>query len=81
MKGLSRRKLMTGAAAGSALLLAHRAARATIPQGRQTGYASPGTGAMKAYDFDLADVKILPGPFHENMTRDLNYLLAGNPAQ
>ena len=31
---------------------------------------------MKAYDFDLADVKILPGPFHENMTRDLNYLLA-----
>ncbi len=76
MNGLSRRQLITGAAAGSAMLLSRRATRATIPQGRQSGYAAPGTGAMQAYDFDLADVNILPGPFHENMTRDLNYLLA-----
>ncbi len=75
MAKLSRRALMAGAAVGTAIIATQRNAKATIPQGKQTGYRDPGMG-MKAYSFDLADVTILPGPFHANMTRDLNYLLA-----
>jgi DUF1680 family protein len=76
MKTISRRHLLAGAAMGTAMLAARHNAQASVPQGQQTGDLDPGTLPMKAYSFDLADVKILPGPFHDNMIRDLNYLLA-----
>ncbi len=76
MSRISRRGLLASAAVGAAALATRQSANASVPQGNQTGFIDPGTLSMKAYSFDLADVKILPGPFHENMTRDLNYLLA-----
>ena len=76
MSSISRRSLLAGAAVGTALLATRNAAHASVPQGAQEGYVDPGTLSLKAYSFDLADVTMLPGPFHDNMVRDLNYLLA-----
>ncbi len=75
MVKISRRALVASAAVGTVMAATQRATKATIPQGKQSGYTAPGM-AIKASSFDLADVKILSGPFHANMTRDLNYLLA-----
>ncbi len=75
MTRISRREVLTATAVGAAAL-ASGAARAIVPQSRQRGIQAAGSGALKAYDFDLSDVTILPGPFHANMVRDLNYLLA-----
>ncbi len=32
--------------------------------------------ALECYEFNVADVTLLPGPFRDNMVRDLDYLLA-----
>ncbi len=76
MQKISRRQLVAGVAAGGALLASRNVVKASVPEGKQTGFVDPGGIPMQAYAFDLADVRMLPGPFHDNMIRDQNYLLA-----
>ena len=72
----TRRKALLSAAAGGMASAVIATTRASVPQVKQTGYVDSGTLPMKAYSFDLADVTLLHGPFHDNMIHDLNYILA-----
>ena len=71
----SRRRVLLGALAGTAAL-ATRRSWAIVPQQAQTGTTVRADAPMACYAFDLADVKMLPGPFRENMMRDLDYLVS-----
>src|SRR6185437_14181118 len=70
---LTRRQVLLGAAASAAGLGAAGAA-ATVPQDRLSGLRLRDVAPLGCREFDLADVTLLPGPFRENMTRDLEYL-------
>ena len=72
---LTRRQMLLGAAASAAALGA-AGASATVPEDPRTGLPKPGTEPVECRAFDLADVTLLPGPFRDNMERDLQYLLA-----
>ncbi len=72
----TRRQALLSAAVGGMALAVTTVTRASVPQENQSGFIESGSLPMKAYSFDLSDVQILDGPFHDNMTRDLNYLLA-----
>ena len=71
----SRRRVLLGAVAGTAAL-ATRRSWAIVPQQAQTGVTVRADVPMACYAFDLADVNMLPGPFWDNMMRDLHYLLS-----
>ena len=53
-----------------------RRARAILPQGPRAGVRLDAAVPLACREFDLADVTLLAGPFHDNMARDLRYLLA-----
>ncbi|EQD38523.1 hypothetical protein B2A_11420, partial [mine drainage metagenome] len=59
--------------AGTAAL-ATRRSWAIVPQQAQCGLSVRADAPMACYAFDLADVHMLPGPFRDNMVRDLDYL-------
>lgn len=61
------------AAAGLAAC-AGRRAFAIVPQGKRRGLRLNEAAPLACREFDLADVTLLPGPFHDNMARDLEYL-------
>lgn len=74
----TRRQFLICTAAGAAAA-ASRSGRAMVPEGtaREGGglhFERPGLTACE--EFDVADVTLLPGPFRDNMVRDLDYLLA-----
>lgn len=64
---------MLSAAAGLAAWAGKRAI-AIVPQARQSGLRLDAAAPLQCREFDLADVTLLPGPFRDNMTRDLEYL-------
>ena len=70
---LTRRQVLLGAAAGAAALGA-AGASATVPQDRLSGLRLREAAPLGCREFHLADVTLLPGPFRDNMTRDLEYL-------
>jgi hypothetical protein len=70
---LTRRQVLLGAAATAATLSA-AAASATVPQDARSGQPRVATEPVKCRAFDLSDVILLPGPFRDNMTRDLEYM-------
>lgn len=70
---LTRRQVLLGAAATAATLGA-TGASATVPQDRLSGLRLREAAPLACREFHLADVTLLPGPFHDNMTRDLEYL-------
>lgn len=70
---LTRRQVLLGAAAGAAALGA-AGASATVPQDRLAGLRLREAAPLGCREFHLADVTLLPGPFRDNMTRDLEYL-------
>ena len=69
----TRRRVLLSAAAGVAAWVGKRAA-AIVPQTRQSGLRLGAAAALECREFDLADVTLLPGPFRDNMSRDLEYL-------
>jgi DUF1680 family protein len=69
----TRRRVLLGAVASTTALAARRAS-AILPQEAESGIAVRRTTPMACYAFDLADVRLLPGPFHDNMLRCLTYL-------
>jgi uncharacterized protein len=71
----SRRRVLLSAAAGLAAW-AGRRALAIVPQGKQRGVRLDPAAAplIPCREFGLAEVTLLPGPFRDNMTRDLEYL-------
>src|SRR6185437_6412203 len=70
---LTRRQVLLGAAASAAGLGAAGAA-ATVPQDRLSGLRLRDVAPLGCREFHLADITLLPGPFRDNMTRDLEYL-------
>lgn len=69
----TRRRAILGAVASTAALAARRS-WAIVPEQARSGIAVRPAAPMACYEFDLADVKLLPGPFRDNMVRDLEYL-------
>ncbi|HEX4268318.1 MAG TPA: beta-L-arabinofuranosidase domain-containing protein [Steroidobacteraceae bacterium] len=69
----TRRRVLLSAAAGFAAWAGERAS-AIVPQSRQSGLRLDAAAALECRAFDLADVTLLPGPFRDNMSRDLEYL-------
>ena len=65
--------MLLSAAAGAAALGARRSG-AVVPEGKHPGVRLDTAVALQCREFDLADVTLLPGPFRENMDRDLEYL-------
>ncbi|HEX8758118.1 MAG TPA: beta-L-arabinofuranosidase domain-containing protein [Steroidobacteraceae bacterium] len=70
---ITRRRMLLSAAAGAAALAARRSG-ATVPQEGRRGMRLDATAPLACREFDLADVTLLPGPFRDNMARDLEYL-------
>ena len=71
----TRRQVLFAAAAGTAAWATRRAS-ASLPQGRERGLRVDQATPFACYEFDPADVRLLPGPFHEHQQRDLDYLLS-----
>lgn len=71
---ISRRGALLSVAAGAAAWITRRAA-AALPQGPRAGVRLGAAVPLACREFDLADITLLPGPFRDNMTRDLKYLL------
>jgi DUF1680 family protein len=69
----NRRRVLLGAMAGTAAW-ATRRSWAIVPQQAQSGLTVRADAQMACCAFDLADVQMLPGPFRDNMVRDLDYL-------
>jgi DUF1680 family protein len=69
----NRRRVLLGAMAGTAAW-ATRRSWAIVPQQAQSGLTVRADAPMACCAFDLADVQMLPGPFRDNMVRDLDYL-------
>jgi DUF1680 family protein len=69
----TRRGILLSAAA-SAAALAVRRSGAVVPQAKRSGVRLQPAAPLACREFDLADVMLLPGPFRDNMTRDLEYL-------
>ena len=65
--------MLLSAAAGAAALAARRSG-AVVPEGGRPGVRLDTAVPLACREFDLADVALLPGPFRDNMTRDLEYL-------
>jgi uncharacterized protein len=72
---LTRRRALLSAAAGAAAWITRRAG-AIVPQGPRAGVRLGAAVPLACREFDLADITLLPGPFRDNMARDLEYLLA-----
>jgi DUF1680 family protein len=72
----TRRQALLAATAGGVAMVVTGKSRASVPQVKQTGLAINGVRPMACYEFDLADIRMLQGPFHDNMVRDQNYMLA-----
>jgi uncharacterized protein len=72
---ITRRRALLSAAAGAAAWMSRRA-RAVVPEGGRAGIRLGPAIPLACREFHLADVTLLPGPFHDNMARDLEYLLA-----
>ena len=70
---LTRRQVLLGAAAGAAAL-GTAGASARVPQDRLSGLRLREAAPLGCREFHLADIALLPGPFRDNMTRDLEYL-------
>ncbi|HEX3843429.1 MAG TPA: beta-L-arabinofuranosidase domain-containing protein [Steroidobacteraceae bacterium] len=70
---LTRRRVLLGAAATAAALNA-AGASATVPQDARAAQPRVPTEPVKCRAVDFADVTLLPGPFHDNMVRDLEYM-------
>ena len=70
---LTRREVLLGAAAAAASLRT-AGASATVPQDRLSGLRLQEVVPLGCREFHLADVTLLPGPFRDNMTRDLEYM-------
>ncbi|MHB8814584.1 MAG: beta-L-arabinofuranosidase domain-containing protein [Steroidobacteraceae bacterium] len=70
----TRRRVLLSAAAGFAAWGAGRRASAIVPQQKRFGVRLGEAVPLASREFDLADVTLLPGPFRDNMTRDLEYL-------
>lgn len=70
---LTRRQVLLGAAAAAASLRT-AGASATVPQDRLSGLRLQEAVPLGCREFHLADVTLLPGPFRDNMTRDLEYM-------
>ncbi|HEV7138747.1 MAG TPA: beta-L-arabinofuranosidase domain-containing protein [Steroidobacteraceae bacterium] len=70
---ITRRRMLLSAAAGAAALAA-RPSGAVVPQGGRRGLRLDAAAPLACREFDLADVTLLPGPFRDNMVRDLEYL-------
>jgi DUF1680 family protein len=70
----TRRRVLLSAAALAAWAAARKRALAIVPQGRRPGVRLDESVALTCREFDLADVALLPGPFRDNMARDLEYL-------
>ena len=75
---ISRRSILTAGALITASRLSGRA-QASVEQGDVSGRLSAVGRPLRAYEFDLADVRIGPGPFMDNQQRDMKYLLAFDP--
>jgi DUF1680 family protein len=71
----TRRQVLLAAAAGAAAWATRRAS-ASVPEGRRPGLRVDPATRCACDEFDPADVRLLPGPFHDNMQRDLAYLLS-----
>ena len=65
--------MLLSGAAGLAAWVGKRAG-AVVPQDRKSGVRLDAAAPLACREFDLADVTLLPGPFHDNMARDLEYL-------
>ncbi len=65
--------MLLSAAAGAAALAARRSG-AVVPEGGRASMRLDAAVPLACREFDLADVTLLPGPFRDNMTRDLEYL-------
>ncbi len=72
---VTRRDVLAAGTLAAAAAATHQA-EAIVSQGPQQGLVESGTSPLKAYEFDLADVTIGPGPFKDNQQRDLDYLLS-----
>lgn len=70
----TRRQFLLSAAAAGTLAAAPKSS-AIVPKGRASGAGLRGGPPLKCYSFDIADVTLLPGPFRDNMVRDLDYQL------
>ena len=69
----TRRRMLLSGAAGLAAW-AGRRALAVVPQARQAGLQLGAAVPLACREFDLGEVTLLPGPFRDNMTRDLEYM-------
>ena len=65
--------MLLSAAAGLATWAGKRAS-AIVPQDRLSGVRLQEAVPLACREFHLADVTLLPGPFRDNMTRDLEYM-------
>jgi uncharacterized protein len=65
--------MLLSAAAGAAALAGPRS-DAVVPQGGRAAGRLHGAVPLQCREFDLGAVTLLPGPFRDNMTRDLEYL-------
>jgi len=65
--------VLLSAAAGLATWAGKRAS-AIVPQDRLSGVRLQEAVPLACREFHLADVTLLPGPFRDNMTRDLEYM-------
>ena len=70
---LTRRQVLLGAAATAAALSA-AGASATVPEDGRSAQPRVTTEPVKCRTADFADVTLLPGPFRDNMVRDLEYM-------
>jgi uncharacterized protein len=71
----TRRRVLLSGAAGLATWAGRRAV-AIVRQGRQPGMRLSEAVPLACREFSLADVTLLPGPFRDNMRRDLDYLVS-----
>jgi uncharacterized protein len=69
----TRRRVLLSAAAGLATWAGKRAI-AIVPQDRLSGLRLQDAVPLACREFHLSDVTLLPGPFRDNMTRDLEYM-------
>ncbi|MGH8320147.1 MAG: beta-L-arabinofuranosidase domain-containing protein [Steroidobacteraceae bacterium] len=72
---ITRREAVLSAAAAAATWVWRRAG-AVVPQGARARVRLGAAVPLACREFDLADVTLLPGPFRDNMARDLEYLLS-----
>ena len=75
-KKITRRQALQTAVTGGVGMAIAGATTASMEAFNRNRVMRNVTIPMKCDEFDLADISILSGPFHENMIRDLNYLLA-----